>query len=86
MSFPYPAGKLPARELARLLDLYTQRDDRVVVGPGIGRDAAVISFPDRYLVAKTDPVTFATDQIGWYAVHVNANDVAALRKPGAGRS
>ena len=78
MSFPYPAGKLPARELARLLDLYTQRDDRVVVGPGIGRDAAVISFPDRYLVAKTDPVTFATDQIGWYAVHVNANDVAAM--------
>jgi hydrogenase maturation factor len=30
----------------------------------------------RYLVAKTDPITFATDEIGWYAVHVNANDVA----------
>ncbi|NIP79808.1 MAG: hypothetical protein GWM90_11540, partial [Gemmatimonadetes bacterium] len=27
-------------------------------------------------VAKTDPITFATDAIGWYAVHVNANDVA----------
>ncbi len=46
--------------------------------PGIGKDAAVISFPDRYLVAKTDPITFATDQIGWYAVHVNANDIAAM--------
>ena len=46
--------------------------------PGIGRDAAVISFPDRYLVAKTDPITFATDQIGWYAVQVNANDIAAM--------
>jgi len=27
-------------------------------------------------VVKTDPITFATDQIGWYAVNVNANDVA----------
>lgn len=46
----------------------------------MGRDAAVISFCDRsggrYLVAKTDPITFASDEIGWYAVHVNANDVA----------
>ncbi len=31
----------------------------------------------KYLAAKTDPITFATDQIGWYAVHVNANDIAA---------
>ena len=31
---------------------------------------------DRYMVVKTDPITFATDQIGWYAVNVNANDVA----------
>ncbi len=28
-------------------------------------------------MAKADPVTFATDLIGWYAVHVNANDIAA---------
>lgn len=27
-------------------------------------------------MAKTDPVTFATDIVGWYAVHINANDVA----------
>ena len=46
--------------------------------PGIGRDATVISFADRYLVAKTDPITFAIDQIGWYVVHINANDVAAM--------
>jgi hydrogenase maturation factor len=42
----------------------------------VGRDAAVISFGDSYLVAKTDPITFASDEIGWYAVHVNANDIA----------
>ena len=27
-------------------------------------------------MAKTDPITFATDEIGWYAVNVNANDIA----------
>lgn len=75
---PYPIGKLPQEELSRLLARYTKRDQRVVVMPGIGKDATVISFPDRYLVAKTDPITFATDQIGWYAVQVNANDVAAM--------
>ena len=48
-----------------------------MLGPGIGRDCAVIDLgDDQLLVAKSDPITFATDEIGWYAVHVNANDVA----------
>ncbi|MBI5968596.1 MAG: hydrogenase expression/formation protein [Deltaproteobacteria bacterium] len=76
--FLYPVGKLPAEELARLLAKYTHHNQRVVVRPGVGRDATVISFPDGYLVAKTDPITFATDMIGWYVVHVNANDVAVM--------
>ena len=76
MRAPYPLGKLPAEHLTRLLARYAPSDERVVLGPGVGHDAAVISFGDRYLVAKTDPITFATDEIGWYAVHVNANDVA----------
>ena len=51
----------------------------MLVGPGIGRDAAVIDIGgDRVLVAKTDPVTLASDLIGWYAVHVNANDIACM--------
>lgn len=37
----------------------------------------MISFGATSLVAKADPVTFASDLIGWYAVHVNANDIAA---------
>jgi hydrogenase maturation factor len=76
--FSFPVGKLPAEELARMLARHTRQDGRVVVMPGIGKDATVISIADRYLVAKTDPITFATDQIGWYVVHVNANDVAAM--------
>ncbi len=53
-------------------------DSRVVIGPKIGEDAAVIDFGDRYLVAKTDPITFATDEIGWYLVCVNSNDIATM--------
>ena len=72
-------GKLPNELLARLLARIQRRDPRVLLGPGIGRDAAVIDAGgERLLVAKSDPVTFASDHIGWYAVHVNANDVACM--------
>ncbi len=72
-------GKLPNELLARLLAGVQQRDPRVLLGPGVGRDAAVIDAGgERLLVAKSDPITFASDHIGWYAVHVNANDVACM--------
>ena len=72
-------GKLPAAVLAELLGRVQHRDPRVLLGPGIGRDAAVIDLGgDRLLVAKTDPVTFAADQIGHYTVNVNANDIACM--------
>ncbi len=71
-----PVGKLPGPVLARLLAAHPPADPRVIVGPRVGEDAAVLDMGDRYLVAKTDPITFAADAIGWYAVHVNANDVA----------
>ena len=70
-------GKLPHDLLASLLERVQARDPRVLVGPGIGRDAAVIDTGGPLLlVAKSDPITFAGDLIGWYAVHVNANDIA----------
>jgi len=76
---PFPLGKLSPEYLAELLGNHTFSlpDDRVLVYPGIGEDATVIDMGERWLVAKTDPITFATDEIGWYAVHVNANDIAA---------
>jgi hydrogenase expression/formation protein HypE len=73
-----PAGKLPAPLLEKLLTRFAPHDPRIVVGPRTGEDAAVFDFGDRYLVAKTDPITFATSEIGWYAVNVNANDVAVM--------
>jgi hydrogenase expression/formation protein HypE len=73
-----PVGKLPLEHLRSLLRQPPKLDPRLLIGPQIGEDAAVIDAGDRYLVVATDPVTFATDQIGRYAVHVNANDVAVL--------
>jgi hydrogenase expression/formation protein HypE len=77
-SKPLPVGKLPLEHLRSLLRHPSRHDPRLLIGPQIGEDAAVIDAGDRYLVVATDPVTFATDHIGQYAVHVNANDVAVL--------
>jgi hydrogenase expression/formation protein HypE len=74
-----PLGKLPGALLERLLAQYAPPDERLLVGPGIGRDAAAIALDDeRALVVKTDPITFATAEVAWYLVNVNANDLACL--------
>ena len=70
-------GKLPPHLLHRLLEKTPIKDARVLLGPAIGEDAAVVDMgDDNVLIAKTDPITFATDDIGWYSVHINANDIA----------
>jgi hydrogenase expression/formation protein HypE len=71
-----PIGKLRADTLQAIFDKHQFKDPRVVVGPRVGEDAAVIDMGDRYLVATSDPITFATAEVGWYALHVNANDIA----------
>jgi hydrogenase maturation factor len=71
-----PVGKLPQDLLAALLARTAIDDPRVILGPGIGLDCAVIDSGERLSVYKSDPVTFATDQIGYYLVQVNANDIA----------
>ena len=69
-------GKFPPELLERLLRSADSSDPRVLLGPRVGEDAAALDFGDRLLIAKSDPVTFATDRAGWYAVQVCANDVA----------
>jgi len=71
-------GKLPHEVLADLLGRLPARDTRVVVGPRVGEDAAAIRVGEGLVVVGMDPITFATDLIGWYAVQVNANDVAVM--------
>jgi hydrogenase maturation factor len=75
---PLPVGKLPSGLLGQLLSALGPSDPDVLVGAGLGRDAAAIAFGDRILVAKTDPITFATTNAAAYLVDVNANDLACL--------
>jgi hydrogenase maturation factor len=76
MATPLPLGKLRPDLLRDLLARQAGSDPRVVVGPRVGEDAAVLDMGDRYLVATTDPITFVTEDLGWYALVVNANDLA----------
>jgi len=73
---PLPQGKLPPALLVRLLGGLPAGG--AIVGPRPGEDAAVVDAPDGYLVLTSDPITFTADRIGRYAVHVNANDIAAM--------
>lgn len=73
----FPLGKLDPDFLEGLL-LSLPRDRRVIVGPKIGEDAAVLDFGENYLVVKTDPITFTFENIGWYVVNINANDIACM--------
>ena len=75
---PLPTGKLHPDLLSRLLSGCEHSSERVIVGPAVGEDAAVIDFGDTCLVAKTDPITFVTDQVGIYAIVINANDIAVM--------
>ena len=71
-----PLGKLPVDLLNQVIHNAPVTDERVLLGPGIGLDCAVIDMGDHYQVIKTDPITFASDEIGWYAIQINANDIA----------
>src|SRR5271165_6938575 len=68
-----PVGKLPAELLAELLGRLAPRDPRVIIGPGLGLDCSVVRVGQQLLVFKSDPITFATKDIGYYLVQVNAS-------------
>lgn len=73
-----PDGKLPTQLLRELLSRLAIDDVHVTVGPAPGEDAAAIDRGDHYLLLASDPITFLPKRIGWYAVQVNANDIAAM--------
>ena len=71
-------GKLKSDFLEGLLGKIDIDDEKVVIGPGVGEDAAVIDMGNNYLIVKSDPITFVSERIGWYVVNVNANDIASM--------
>lgn len=72
-------GKLAPETLRRLVlgRLGTRRPE-VLVHAALGEDAAAVALGDEALILTSDPITGAADRAGWYAVHVNCNDVAAM--------
>jgi hydrogenase maturation factor len=73
----FKTGKIPSDILVKNIFRYRgSKDSSVILGSSIGEDAALISFGKDVLVLKTDPVTGTTSDLGWFAVHINANDVA----------
>ena len=74
----FRVGKLNANLLDELVSSIKKKDPRVIVGPKVGEDAAVIDIGDKYLISTTDPITFTSYKIGWYMVNVNANDIATM--------
>src|SRR5258708_15735472 len=77
-SSSFRIGKIPPSSMVRAV--YSnggKRTSRLVLGPGIGRDAAVVRLGEKLVVLTADPVTGTTKQIGEHSVHINANDIAA---------
>ena len=70
-----PDGKIENQLLRYLLRKYCVCDGNVILGPGIGIDAAVVKTRSKLIALKTDPITLVSKNIGTYAVIINANDI-----------
>lgn len=70
-----PLGKINPRILQEFF-CHLSTDKSVIVGPGIGKDAAVIDTGGKLVAVKTDPITLTSRNLGWYVVNINANDIA----------
>jgi len=74
-----PYGKVPPEVLEETVfkRLGARRKD-VILGPAAGEDGAVIEVGDKLVVSTVDPITGATERLGWLAVNICANDVATF--------
>ncbi|MEM3571086.1 MAG: AIR synthase family protein [Candidatus Bathyarchaeia archaeon] len=71
------SGKIPPKSLVKTVFKYLGvPNKRVILGPAIGEDAAIVKVKGKVLALTTDPITGATENIGWLSVHINANDIA----------
>jgi hydrogenase maturation factor len=72
-------GKLNSKELKRyILSNLKLYDDRMIFGPQVGGDSAVLRFGSRALVLTVDPILGATQNLGELAINVCLNDLACL--------
>lgn len=72
-------GKIPETVLKRsVLNQIRHRREEVILGPAVGEDFGLIDVNgEDVIVISADPVTGTPQDIGIYAVHITANDIAS---------
>ncbi|MFO8063258.1 MAG: HAD-IA family hydrolase [Spirochaetia bacterium] len=72
---PLATGKLPNDMLAELL-AEAAPPKELLVSPAVGEDVAAVDATGLgVLIAKSDPITFPTPDVGGYAITINLNDL-----------
>lgn len=71
-------GKLSTELLEQIIFPYlgAKRAD-VLVHPGVGQDCGVVDLGEELAILSSDPITTTGHNLGYLAVHISANDVAA---------
>jgi hydrogenase expression/formation protein HypE len=73
-----PVGKVPPDLLDELVYRHLGvRRAEVVVHSAFGEDCAVVDFGRDLAAVTTDPITGAGEDLGWYALLIGTNDLAA---------
>ena len=74
-----PSGKLSPEALKRnILSYRGAPRPEVLIGPGVGEDAAVVKWPEgKYMVFASDPIVGAESGAGRLLVRINSNDIAS---------
>ena len=82
-----PTGKLPHDILKRVVfERLGINSERILQGPHVGEDAAVIDMGDRVIVVATDPITGAIGNVGWLVVHITLTMLPPLELNRSGSS
>lgn len=65
----------------RVFPFATSQDQDVILGAAFGEDVALTRVGDDIVASHVDPIVGAIGNIGWLAVHVACNDIAASGIP-----
>ncbi|MFW5980257.1 MAG: AIR synthase family protein [Halanaerobiales bacterium] len=71
-------GKIGIKDLKdKVLNNITHHRQDVLLPAEVGEDSSVINFGKEVLVISSDPITGASEDIGYLAVNIACNDIAA---------
>ncbi len=74
----FKQGKLPNKFLRYLLEKYTDKGRNIISASSIGSDCSIFKIKTNIIFAKTDPITLTCQDIGFYLVNINVNDIVVM--------